>query len=97
MSQQIHHVPAARFEFAPRLALWLVGLLVAAAIATSVVLIANNGNDSSTATVTPASTSISGPNESLRGQAAHSATGAQSSASGPNESLRGQAAAGATR
>jgi hypothetical protein len=97
MSQQIHHVPAARFEFAPRIARWLVGLLVVAAIAVSVVLVANAGNDDSTSAVTPASTSISGPNEGLRGQAAHSATGAQSSTSGPNEDLRGRSAADAAR
>ena len=98
MSQQIHHAPATRFEVPRHAMRWLVGLLVVAAIAVSIVLIASNGDDTSAApaTVTP-STQVGGPNEALRGQAAAAASGAQSSASGPDETLRGHAAAGAAR
>jgi hypothetical protein len=98
MSQHVYHVPATHFELPRRAALWLIALLVVAAIAVSAGLIASNGDDSTAApaTVTP-SAQVGGPNETLRGQAGASAVGAQSSISGPNETLRGRSAAGATR
>ena len=96
MSQAIPHTPAPgvlRLHWRAAVAL-LALVLVAAAVTIYVV---SSGDEPASAPAVH-STSTSGPNEALRGQAAASSAGAVASpgAGGPNETLRGNAARDAT-
>ena len=83
------HIPLHRRSLA-----WIVGLLLAGAIATGVVLLASDSGSSPSRSV---SSSTSGPNETARGASVATAVGAPTSvqATGPNETARGLSAASA--
>jgi gas vesicle protein len=96
MSQHVPPIPSIRLSPLRRGRSWLVGLVLAVAIAatgTALLVADNSGTSTSNQAV---STSLSGPNETLRGSAVAAASGASSSLStsgSVNETARGQAVA----
>jgi hypothetical protein len=92
MSQYIPQHPLAHAPIVSRRVATLLALFaVVAALAVTAVLVWG-GSDSPTAAKSPATEQVSGPNETLRGQAAAGSAGAQQHVpGGPNETLRGQA------
>jgi hypothetical protein len=97
MSQPQHaqHLPSIHVPLHRRSLAWIVGLLLAGAIATCVVVL---GTDSGGSSSSPSvSSSTSGPNETARGASVATAVGAPTSvqSTGPNETARGLSAASA--
>lgn len=77
MSQQVQHLPSVHVGLSRRAVAWLVAALVLVAVIASVVIIASNSGGGSTPAARPASSSIGGPNETLRGQAVAQASGSR--------------------
>jgi hypothetical protein len=84
--QAITHAP----PISARVAKLLTVLLIMAVLVVTALLVWGGSNDPAPVK-SPATQSVGGPNETLRGAAAAEATGAKHVTGGPNETLRGQA------